>query len=82
MPDEAHSSLDLTATLNRMEPGLSVPGIEQSLASIAISLKRIADHMDAQDPTALIRQLQFVENGISAAISQHSSKVILTERSK
>lgn len=40
------SPLILQSTLDRMEPDLSVPSVEQSLASLAISLKRLADSLD------------------------------------
>lgn len=77
MPPEPHP-LSLDDTLKRMEPGLSVPSVEQSLASIAISLKRLADIQDFRpshpvDLTNIISAL----NGVRMAIDNHSTKVVL-----
>jgi hypothetical protein len=81
MNDEPHP-LNLQSTLDRMEEGVSTPAIEQSLASIAISMKRIADAMTEarvevqryEDP--LHRDLQEL---ISAVRNNHQ-RVFIAER--
>lgn len=83
---ELHS-LDLDATLGRMEPGVSTPCLEQSMASIAISLKRVADTLDlmtslqssnAASASVLVMKL----DEIKSAIYQHSQRAILVQDMK
>lgn len=83
MTDE-FNSLDLQATLDRMEPGVSIPAVEQSLASIAISLKRIADIMADEaalsvsyDRAELSRRIMDGAREISQSINSHSNKVMI-----
>lgn len=70
---EPHS-LDLNATLDRMEPGIAPVDTVLSLASIAVSLKRIADRMPDHPLTGpeLNYQLQNVAN----AINNHHQRVV------
>lgn len=78
MSDDPHA-LDLNATLNRMEPGLSTPSVEQSLASIAISLKRIADHNEFTTQPVNRHDLMEASYGIQSAINGHSTKVVMAK---
>lgn len=66
MTNEPHP-MSLQETLDRMEPGLSVPDITQSLASIAISLKRIADCVEDGERLSSQQQWAMREVGNSIA---------------
>lgn len=77
MTDDPHP-LDYNATLNRMETGIAPVDMILSLASIAISLKRIADHMPDHPLTGpeLVYQLQSIAN----SINNHNQRAIYVSK--
>lgn len=74
---DREAMLNHDATLNRMEPGVAPVGIEQSLASIAISLKRIVDELGWLNGRFDQNQhtISADANAITSAINSHSIKV-------
>lgn len=76
--DNTPNPLDYNATINRMEYGIAPVDMVVSTASIAISLKRIADMME--DPNSQFNQTTSVAAmdaayRVSSAINSHSTKV-------
>lgn len=67
--------LDYLATLNRLEPGIAPVDYALSLASIAMSLKRIADCMERNE---LVTNANM--NMVASAINNHSQRVIYVEK--
>lgn len=80
MTDDPHP-LDYNATLERMEPGIAPVSADITLASIAISLNRIAKTLEFMHGSGMSQQFEMrsaIQN-ISSAIQQHSSRVVIAK---
>lgn len=73
------SPLDYSATINRMEPGVAPVSADITLASIAISLNRIATALEAMHGISSAQQFNIHSSlqGIASAIHSHNSKVVI-----
>lgn len=80
MTDEPHA-LDYNATIDRMEPGIAPVSADITLASIAISLNRIAKALEFMHGTSMSQQYEMrsAMQNISSAIHQHNSKVVIAK---
>lgn len=65
MTEDGPHPLDYNATLDRMEPGISPTDLTITLASIAISMKRIATALENPAPNHYLGQhLSKIDNSI------------------
>lgn len=80
MTDEPHV-LNYNATINRMEPGIAPVSADISLASIAMSLKRLVDLTESEhfgnSNSVKGMRLETAIDRVVMAINNHSSKIIV-----
>lgn len=71
------SPLDYNATINRMEPGIAPVDYALSMASIAMSLKRIADALEKINADQVKGRDYPTTSAsiIASAINSHSTKI-------